>query len=69
MPSTAIRFFDYKAETRELRVTFTTGRRYVYLDVPQSLVDDFKAAVSKGAFFNTRIRDHFDYRELQPVTR
>jgi len=69
MPSTVIRYFHYEAASRELKVTFTTGRRYVYLDVPQSVADEFTAAFSKGVYFNTHIRDHFDYRELEAATR
>jgi len=67
MPSTAIRAHYYLPECRELEVTFITGRRYDYFDVPQELVDAFRAAASKGAFFNTRIRPYFDYREIAPA--
>jgi len=65
MPSTAIRSFRYRSHERELEVIFTTGRRYVYSDVPTETVEAFRSAPSKGAFFNTRIRDHFGYRELE----
>ncbi len=65
MPSTVIRRFDYRPERRELEVTFTTGRRYLYSDVPQQAVQDFRAAFSKGVHFNRYIRDHYPCRELQ----
>lgn len=65
MPSTVIRRFDYRPERRELEITFTTGRRYLYSDVPEQAVDQFRAAFSKGAHFNRCIRDHYPYRELQ----
>jgi len=42
---------------------FTTGRRYRYHDVPQAAVDDFRAAFSKGRYFNAHIRDAYDYTE------
>ena len=64
MPSSVIRHFRYDPNSRELTVHFVSGRRYVYLQVPVKTVTDFKAAVSKGTFFNARIRDHFAYREL-----
>jgi len=67
MPSTAIRTHYYRPERRELEVTFITGRRYLYFDVPPDVVDAFRAASSKGAFFNTQIRPHYDYRELAPA--
>ena len=64
MPSTVIRSFQYRGETRELEVVFTTGRRYVYFDVPLDLVEEFRGAMPKGRFFNARIRDRFAFREL-----
>ena len=64
MPSTVIRRFDYRPETRELLIIFTTGRRYLYSDVPEEEVRGFRSAFSKGAYFNRRIRDHYCYREL-----
>ena len=67
MPSTAIRAHYYRPERRELEVTFITGRRYVYFDVPQEKVDAFRAASSKGAFFNNQIRSYYDYREIAPA--
>jgi hypothetical protein len=64
MPSTAIRYFRYNSAERELQVTFVTGRRYAYADVPPEVVDAFRAALSKGTFFNREIRDRYAYREL-----
>ena len=66
MPSTVIRSFDYRPEQRELLVTFTTGRRYLYLDVPAEEVDALRAAFAKGVYFNLRIRPRYPYRELSP---
>jgi hypothetical protein len=65
MPSTAIRHFHYDAAKRELQVTFVTGRRYVYDHVPQDVFQAFKTAFSKGTFFNQKIRDHYEYREVR----
>lgn len=65
MPSTAIRHVDYDAATRALTVTFVTGRRYVYESVPPEVFTAFATAPSKGTYFNSEIRDAYDYRELQ----
>ena len=46
-------------------MTFITGRRYIYDDVPQDVFEAFKAAFSKGTFFNQEIRDRYAYREVQ----
>jgi len=64
MPSTVIRRFSYRSGLRELEVTFTTGRRYLYSDVPEEAVEEFRAAFSKGAYFNRCIRDRYPCREL-----
>ena len=64
MPSTVIRNYSYDPETRALKIIFVTGRRYVYDDVPQDVVDGFKAAFSRGTFFNQHIREHYGYREI-----
>ena len=64
MPSTVIRRFDYRPQTRELLIVFTTGRRYLYSDVPEEVVSSFRSAFSKGVYFNRQIRDRYDCREL-----
>jgi hypothetical protein len=67
MPSTAIRTFHYRPESRELEVIFITGRRYIYSDVPLEKVEEFRSAFSKGTFFNTQIRPYYEYREIAPA--
>jgi hypothetical protein len=64
MPSTAIAGIDYDAERQRLMVTFVTGRVYEYVDVPPGVARAFRSAFSKGTYFNTYIRDRYDYREL-----
>jgi lysyl-tRNA synthetase class 2 len=64
MPSTVIQRFDYVPERRELVVTFTTGRRYVYEEVPEAVAERFRSAFAKGRFFNARIRDRFACHEI-----
>ena len=65
MPSSVIRSFDYRPETRELEVKFVSGRRYIYFKVPAEEVDRLRAAGSRGRYFNFHIRDRYDYRELE----
>ena len=64
MPSTVIRRFDYSPERRELMVEFVTGRRYVYLEVPEEEARAMRGAFAKGRYFNARIRDNYRFREL-----
>jgi hypothetical protein len=64
MPSTVIRHFHYAPEARELTIGFVSGRLYVYSGVPGHEVEGMREAVSKGSYFNRRIRDRYPYREL-----
>lgn len=64
MPSSVIRRFVYCQDNRELWVEFTTGRRYVYAEVPPEVANAFRGAFAKGIYFNTRIRDRFEHREV-----
>ena len=61
MPSAVIRSYEYCASRRELRVTFQSGRSYVYQDVPVEAYSALKNAFSKGEFFNANIRDRYTF--------
>lgn len=64
MPSTAIANIEYDRARERLKVTFVTGRIYEYVDVPCEVAASFQSAFSKGAFFNSYIRDRYDFREI-----
>lgn len=64
MPSTVIRRFSYRPETRALDIEFVNGRRYRYHGVPEGIASLFRGAFSKGRFFNARIRDDFPFEQL-----
>ena len=59
MPSTVIRTFSYEPEAHRLRVTFVSGRRYSYDEVPPEIFEEMTRAFSKGSFFNRRVRDRY----------
>lgn len=65
MPSTVIRSFTYHPGRGELEVIFTTGRRYLYHEVPLEAAERFRAAYSKGRHFNARIRDRYRCTEVE----
>jgi hypothetical protein len=68
MPSTVIRKFEYDTEMQKLQIVFTTGKVYVYKEVPESLYNDMRKAFSKGEFFNEHIRDKFEFEKIdEPV--
>ena len=64
MPSTAIQFYRYDASKRTLLIVFTSGRRYLYAEVPPLVAAALDTAESKGAFVNAEIRDRYAYREI-----
>lgn len=64
MPSTVIARFAYRPDQHQLDVTFVSGRRYRYLNVPDGVAEAMAQAFSKGEFFNAHIRDHFAFERL-----
>jgi hypothetical protein len=66
MPSTVIRAFEYRPAERELVLLFTTGRCYVYHDVPPEAAEALRRAFAKGRHFNARIRGRYRFTELAP---
>jgi hypothetical protein len=65
MPSTVIRSFAYRPDRRELDVLFTTGRRYVYREVPPEAAEALRSAFAKGRHFNARIRGRYPFDEVE----
>lgn len=63
MPSTVIQEFSYRPDSRELQVLFTTGRRYLFHDVPPEAAEAFRSARIKGRHFNARIRGRYRFTE------
>ncbi|MFJ6025665.1 KTSC domain-containing protein [Brevundimonas sp. NPDC092305] len=64
MPSSVIRRFSYDEPHRRLRVVFTSGDVYDYDRVPPDVVEDLRAAPSKGRFFGPNIRTRYPYRRV-----
>ena len=62
--SSAVEAVGYDAERRELRIRFTGGAVYAYVDVPQDTYRAFLDADSKGTFVNCEIKPRFRYRRL-----
>lgn len=64
MPSTVIRAIAYRPDARELEILFTTGRRYLFHDVPAEAAEAFRRARIKGRHFNARVRGRYRFTEL-----
>lgn len=54
--STCIAGFSYNPETQVLKVQFTHGAEYTYEDIERRTYDEWKAAESKGKYYNQKIR-------------
>jgi hypothetical protein len=63
--SSVIRGAWYLPERRQLDLLFSSGRRYVYSNVPLAIAQDFAEAESKGRFYNAEIRNRFPCREVR----
>ncbi|AQR75638.1 hypothetical protein BXU08_02770 [Sphingomonas sp. LM7] len=63
MPSSVIRAWNYDEAEQRLDVTFVSGKRYSYHEVPPPVAEGMREAFSKGSYFNRRIRDHFAFTE------
>lgn len=61
--STVVTDIAYDPDSKRLKVTFVSGKSYDYDGVPADVVDAFLSASSKGAYFNSNIRDAYEYRE------
>ena len=55
---------EYDDETRELDITFTSGKMYRYFNVPLEIYAEFLDAGSKGKFFNDNIKGTFAFVEV-----
>lgn len=65
MPSTAISRIEYAPETEALDIRFRdSGELYRYYGVPARVYDAFRKATSKGRFFNSHIRDRYDFAHI-----
>ena len=53
----------YDPESRELRITFKSGKTYKYDGVPEGTVESLRSDPSPGSFFYRNIRDVFPTTE------
>jgi hypothetical protein len=63
--SSSIAAIGYDARTEALEVEFVNGRLYRYRSVEAQVHEDFRAATSKGTFFNAHIRDAYPFERLR----
>ncbi|MDB5058587.1 MAG: hypothetical protein JWO59_2059 [Chloroflexi bacterium] len=62
--SSSIRSIGYDPATSMLEIEFNNGHIYQYSGVPESQYRALLAASSRGAFFNTEIKDQYTTRKV-----
>jgi len=63
--SSIMKAVDYDDDSKELDITFVSGKTYRYLDVPPEIYIALLDAESQGQFFNEHIKDEFLYSEVR----
>jgi len=61
MESTTMRSAGYDQKDQILEVEFQSGMIYQYLDIPPAIYKEFLESVSKGRYFNSEIRDTYEF--------
>jgi hypothetical protein len=63
--SSVIAAIGYDEESETLELEFLSGAVYRYRGVGPDLYETFRAARSKGTFFNERIRDAYPWEAVE----
>ena len=56
-----MRSVGYEARKQILEIEFQSGVVYQYLDVPRKVHEELISAKSKGQYFNSEIRDDYEF--------
>jgi hypothetical protein len=62
--SSSIDSLGYSVANRILEVTFVRGAFYRYFEVPEQIFQEFLCAPSKGVYFNSAVRNCFQYERV-----
>lgn len=65
--STAIRSLSYDSIRKDLKVTFRSGRTYIYTPVSQEFYEKMKKSRSKGRFYNRNVRNNEAFTSLKLI--
>jgi lysyl-tRNA synthetase class 2 len=63
--STLLASMAYDSDNSLLKLEFRHGAIYLYLAVPDAIYSSLLAADSKGAYFNSHIRNCFHYTRVR----
>jgi hypothetical protein len=65
VPSSAIVAIGYDEQSEMLEVEFVSGAVCRYFGVDADVYEDFRAASSKGSFFNRHIKDAYRWESVE----
>ena len=65
MPSSVVAAMHYDAGSETLRIVFTSGLIYDYLQVPEKIYQAMKKTKSKGTYLNRFIKGNFDFVKIK----
>jgi len=65
MPSSVVSAFFYDLPSSTLRVIFTSGLIYDYINVPLIVYEAMKNSTSKGKYLNEHIKGHYAFRKIK----
>lgn len=57
--------FDYDADQKMVIIEFKGGGKYIYMNVPQEIVDKFYESESKGKYFHQFIKGKFTFEKIE----
>ena len=54
--SSSLQCCEYDDETKEMHITFASGGKHCFKDVPKEVYDELNKAESKGSHFHRNVR-------------
>jgi hypothetical protein len=62
--SKSVRIMEYDPSSQVLTITFASGKRYNYKEVPESVYDEAIVADSVGSYVHKNIARTYEYEEI-----
>tara|TARA_R110001606_G_scaffold5343_2_gene24696 strand:+ start:484 stop:711 length:228 start_codon:yes stop_codon:yes gene_type:complete len=63
--SSMVQSITYTPMKKTLLVKFSSGAKYIYLDVDGGTFEGLRSAVSKGAYLNRNVIRLFSYKKIK----
>jgi hypothetical protein len=63
--SSLIKSMVYDKQKCQLMIEFKSGTKYLYRDVPQSVIKRMSSSKSLGSFFHDNIREVYSFKRVE----